>query len=109
MVMVTPDRGDLIWLHFDPQAGHKQTGRRPALTISPKAYNQKTGPGIFCPITSQEKGYPFEVKISAAQIKGVILSDQVKSFDWKVRKAEFISKVKPEILNNVLALLKTLI
>jgi mRNA interferase MazF len=109
MVMYVPDRGDLIWLHFDPQAGHEQAGRRPALTISPKSYNQKTGLGIFCPVTSQEKGYPFEVKIKDIRIQGVVLSDQIKSLDWKIRKAEFISKVQPEILNNVLALLKTLI
>ncbi len=109
MVTFVPDRGDLIWLHFDPQAGHEQTGRRPALTISPKSYNQKTGLGIFCPVTSQKKGYPFEVKIKDIRIQGVVLSDQIKSLDWKIRKAEFISKVKPEILNNVLTLLKTLI
>jgi mRNA interferase MazF len=109
MVMYVPDKGDLIWLHFDPQAGHEQAGRRPALTISPKSYNQKTGLGIFCPVISQEKGYPFEVKIKDIRIQGVVLSDQIKSMDWKIRNAEFISKVNPEIFNNVLALLKTLI
>jgi mRNA interferase MazF len=109
MVIYVPDKGDIVWLQFDPQAGHEQAGRRPALTISPKSYNQKTGLGIFCPITSHEKGYPFEVKIMISKIQGVILVDQIKSLDWKIRKAEFIQKVKPEVLADVLALLDTLI
>jgi mRNA interferase MazF len=109
MVIFVPDRGDIVWLQFDPQAGYEQAGRRPALTISPKSYNQKTGLGIFCPITSHEKGYPFEVKIMISKIQGVILVDQIKSLDWKIRKAEFIQKVKPEVLADVLALLDTLI
>jgi mRNA interferase MazF len=109
MVIYIPDRGDMVWLQFNPQSGHEQSGRRPALTLSPKAYNQKTGLAIFCPITSQEKGYPFEVKIKERQIQGVILADQLKNLDWRIRKAEFIAKAKPEILNNVLALINTLI
>ena len=109
MVMYIPDRGDIVWLQFNPQSGHEQAGRRPALTLSPKAYNQKAGLGIFCPITSNYKGYPFEVKIETRLIKGVILSDQVKSLDWRIRNAEFIGKAKPEIVSDVLALLNTLI
>jgi len=109
MVIYVPDRGDIVWLQFNPQSGHEQAGKRPALTLSPKAYNLKTGLAIFCPITSQVKGYPFEVKIKERQIQGVILADQIKSLDWKVRKAEFVVKVKQEILNNVLALLNVLI
>jgi len=107
--MYIPDRGDIVWLQFNPQSGHEQAGRRPALTLSPKAYNQKAGLGIFCPITSNYKGYPFEVKIETRLIKGVILSDQVKSLDWRIRNAEFIGKAKPEIVSDVLALLNTLI
>ena len=109
MVIYVPDRGDLVWLQFNPQTGHEQAGRRPALTLSPKAYNQKTGLAIFCPITSQEKSYPFEVKIKERQIQGVILADQVKSLDWRDRKATFICKAPGFIINDVLGLLNTLI
>lgn len=109
MVSYVPDRGDIVWLQFTPQTGHEQAGRRPALTLSPKSYNQKVGLGIFCPITNQEKGYPFEVKLTQNNPKGVILSDQVKSLDWKNRDAEFISKVQEHIINEVLELLKLLI
>jgi Growth inhibitor len=109
MVIYVPDRGDLVWLQFNPQTGHEQAGRRPALTLSPKAYNQKTGLAIFCPITSQEKSYPFEVKIKERQIQGVILADQVKSLDWKKRKAEFIAKAKPEIVSDATLFRSTLI
>jgi len=109
MVMYIPDRGDIVWLQFNPQSGHEQAGRRPALTLSPKAYNQKVGLALFCPITNHEKGYPFEVKIEARLIQGVILADQVKSLDWRIRNVEFIGKAKPEIVSDVLALLNTLI
>lgn len=109
MVTYVPDRGDIVWLRFTPQAGHEQAGRRPAITLSPKTYNQKVGLAIFCPITSHEKGYPFEVKIEERLIQGVILADQVKSLDWKSRKVEFILKSKPEITNQVLTLINTLL
>lgn len=89
-----PKRGDIIWLQFDPQAGHEQAGKRPALVISPEAYNTKTSLLLACPITSQIKGYPFEVKIpSELQIQGVILTDQVKSLDWQARNAQFACQV----------------
>lgn len=105
-----PYCGDIVWLSFNPQSGHEQSGRRPALVISPKAYNEKTSLAIFCPISSQVKGYPFEVKIpDNPEIKGVILSDQIKNLDWETRKAEFICKLsKPalaETLNKINALL----
>ncbi len=87
------DRGDLVWLNFSPQSGHEQAGRRPAICPSPKEYNSKTGLGIFCPITSKVKGYPFEVLLpKELPIRGVILADQIRSLDWKARNAEFISK-----------------
>ena len=83
-----PDRGDVVWLNFTPQAGHEQAGHRPALVLSPLAYNSKTGLMLCCPITSQVKGYPFEVSLrSTAGVKGVVLADQVKSLDWRVRQA----------------------
>ena len=109
MVMYIPDRGDIVWLQFDPQSGHEQAGRRPALTLSPKAYNEKVGLAIFCPVTSQEKGYPFEVKISEETIQGVILADQVKSLDWKKREAKFIVKAPVKAVNEVIILLRTLV
>ncbi len=105
-----PSRGDIVWLEFTPQAGREQAGRRPVLVISPRQYNQKVGLGLFCPITSHIKGYPFEVKIpSNLMIKGVILSDQIKSLDWKVRKAKLICKLANETLEEVLAKIKALI
>jgi mRNA interferase MazF len=107
--MYVPDRGDVVWLQFDPQSGHEQAGRRPALTLSPKAYNEKVGLAIFCPVTSYEKGYPFEVRINEQKIKGVILADQVKSLDWKMREAEFIVKAPLSVTNEVIELLSTLV
>jgi mRNA interferase MazF len=98
-----PTRGDAIWLTFTPQAGHEQAGRRPALVLSPASYNGKVGLAILCPITSQVKGYPFEVAIPAgSQIRGVILADQVKSLDWRVRQAEFICKLPRQTTVEVL-------
>ena len=105
-----PERGDIIWLNFEPQAGHEQKGIRPAVTISPKIYNEKAGLGLFCPITSQEKGYSFEVKISSLEdVHGVILVDQIKNLDWSARKAEFISILPYKIMKDVIAKLLTLI
>lgn len=109
MVTYVPDRGDLVWLQFDPQSRHEQAGRRPALTLSPKAYNQKVGLAIFCPVTGQEKGYPFEVKIKEQQIEGVVLADQVKSLDWKKREAQFIIKAPATVVFDVIKLLNTLV
>ena len=86
-----PEAGDIVWLRFSPQAGHEQSGHRPALVISPAAYNGKTHLMICCPITTQVKGYPFEVPI-AGNRSGVALADQVKSLDWMVRKAKFKGK-----------------
>ena len=109
MVIYVPDRGDLVWLQFDPQSGHEQAGKRPALTLSPKAYNQKVGLAIFCPVTRQEKGYPFEVKIKEQQLEGVVLADQVKSLDWKKREAQFIIKAPATVVYDVIRLLNTLV
>ena len=92
-----PERGDVIWITLNPQAGHEQAGRRPAVILSPADYNSKTGLAILCPITKQIKGYPFEVIIPAGKdISGVILADQVKSLDWHARMAELIC-VLPEV------------
>ena len=105
-----PDRGDLVWLSFSPQSGHEQAGRRPAICLSPKKYNTKTSLGIFCPITTKEKGYPFEVKLpEGLPIRGVILADQVRSLDWKAREAEFIVKAPKKVLEEVLNLIYLLL
>ena len=82
-----PDRGDVVWVTFNQQAGHAQAGRRPALVLSPVAYNRKVGLAVLCPVTNQIKGYPFEVLIpQGLKITGAVLSDQAKSLDWKVRQ-----------------------
>ena len=94
-----PDRGDIIWFDLNLQIGLEQTGRRPALVLSPIQYNEKVGLTLICPITNQIKGYPFEVKLpDKFKVNGVIISDQVKCLDWKVRNAEFITKVPNSIV-----------
>ncbi|MCC6300589.1 MAG: endoribonuclease MazF [Anaerolineales bacterium] len=105
-----PNSGDVVWITFNPQAGHEQAGSRPALVLSPAAYNGKVGLAILCPITSQIKGYPFEVLIpDGLKINGAILSDQVKSLDWKIRQAEFVCKIPSATLNEVLQKISALI
>ena len=99
-----PDTRDLIWLDFNPQAGHEQAGRRPAIVLSPGAYNDKASLAIVCPVTSQEKGYPFEVPLPRnLPISGVILADHVKSVDWRVRRAEKAGRVPKHMVEEVLA------
>ena len=106
----TPSRGDIVWITFNPQAGHEQAGRRPALVLSPTAYNAKVGLAIFCPITSQIKGYPFEVLIpEGLPVSGAILSDQVKSLDWKARQAELSCKLPKATVAEVLEKISTLL
>ncbi|MFI8482122.1 endoribonuclease MazF [Pseudomonas sp. NPDC078700] len=95
-----PDSGDIVWLYFDPQAGHEQAGHRPALVLSPATYNHKTGLMLCCPMTSQLKGYPFEVEIDGERAAAV-LADQVKSLDWKAHKVEFKGKVSQVELSAV--------
>ena len=105
-----PRRGDVVWLTFDPQAGHEQAGRRPALVVSPEAYNGKVGLAIFCPVTTQVKGYPFEVLLpKGLAVEGVVLTDQVKSLDWRVRRAEFLCKLPQHTVSEVMNKLGTLI
>ncbi|MBI3359754.1 MAG: endoribonuclease MazF [Chloroflexi bacterium] len=105
-----PERGDVVWITLNPQAGHEQAGRRPALVLSPAAYNGKVGLAVLCPTTNQVKGYPFEVLIPEGQpVTGVILADQVKCLDWRVRKAELLSKLPAETVLEVLGKLLTLL
>lgn len=104
-----PKKGDVIWLDFDPQAGHEQAGRRPALIISGQRYNQVTGLAMVCPITTKVKGYPFEVGLTGTITTGVVLSNHLKSLDWKVRKAEFIEACPKLILEDVLAKIQAIL
>ena len=98
-----PKRGDIVWLDFTPQSGKEQRGRRPAFVVSPALYNKKTSLALLCPITSQIKGYPFEVMLTEGmKTQGVIISDQIKSLDWKARNAVFIEKVDEGITQKVL-------
>lgn len=105
-----PKRGDVVWLSFAPQTGHEQAGHRPALTLTPEAYNKKVGLAIFCPITAQIKGYPFEVPVPPGlKASGVILADQVKSLDWHARNAQFCCRVPEATLAEVLQKLDALL
>jgi len=105
-----PRCGDVVWITLNPQAGYEQAGRRPAVVLSPQSYNGKTGLAIFCPITNQIKGYPFEVIIPAGlSVAGVVLSDQVKSLDWRARNAELICTLPTETISEVLQKLGTLL
>ncbi len=105
-----PQRGDVVWISLNPQAGHEQAGRRPAVIVSPGSYNVKTGLALLCPITSQVKGYPFEVRLSDVQpVTGAVLSDQVKCLDWRARQAELLCTLPPETIDEVLQKLATLV
>lgn len=105
-----PERGDAVWISLDPQAGHEQAGRRPALVLSPASYNGRVGLAILCPITNQAKGYPFEVPIPGGlKVSGVVLSDQVKSLDWRVRQASRIDGVPDDVVAEVLQRLDALL
>ncbi|MEQ1919279.1 MAG: endoribonuclease MazF [Elusimicrobiota bacterium] len=105
-----PKQGDVVWLSFAPQAGHEQAGHRPALTLTPEAYNRKVGLALFCPITTRAKGYPFEVPLpTGLKASGVVLSDQVKSLDWQARSAKFVCKAPEAVLAGVLAQIEALL
>lgn len=105
-----PERGDVVWLTFSPQAGHEQAGIRPALVISPASYNRRVGLALFCPLTTQMKGYPFEVALPAGlKAKGAVLADQIKSLDWRVRKAKLLCKVSRDVMEETLARVLALI
>lgn len=110
MTSYVPDRGDIVWLTFKPRTGREQSGRRPALVLSPKSYNGKVGLMIACPITSKINGYPFEVLLPPQlSVQGAVLSDQVKSLDWKARKAERITVLPQELMKEVLGKLGALL
>ena len=97
-----PDRGDAVWLDCAPQAGHEQDGRRPAIVLSPRAYHERTGLALVCPITRRAKGYPFEVTLPAGfPVEGVVLADQLKSVDWRARRASVIARMPDEVVRSV--------
>lgn len=107
--MKAPARGDLIWLAFSPQSGREQAGKRPALVISPTAYNAKVGVALVCPITSKVKGYPFEVLLPpGCPVQGVVLADQLRSLDWRSRQAERIATAPIPVLERALHLIAAL-
>jgi len=98
-----PNRGDIVWLSLDPQAGHEQAGRRPALVLSPATYNGRVGMALVCPITNRAKGYAFEVPLpTGLDITGVVLADQVKCLDWRARRSVWICDVPPDVIAEVL-------
>jgi mRNA interferase MazF len=105
-----PERGDIVWLQFDPESGREQAGKRPALVVSPSSYNGRVGLALLCPITSQEKGYPFEVVLPAGlKVRGVVLADQIKSLDWQIRRAERVESVPRGVLDDAVAKIRVLI
>ena len=104
-----PEAGDVVWLVFDPQAGREPAGRRPAVVLTPEGYNKKTNLLVCCPLTTQIKGYPFEVLVEIDGVQSAILSDQVKSLDWKIRKAKYKNTVNPRTLTEVRAKVKSLL
>jgi mRNA interferase MazF len=105
-----PDRGDFIWIDLDPRLGHEQAGRQPAIVLSPKSYNRKTGLCVICPATHQAKGYAFEVQTTDdARKSSVILADHIRCLDWRARNAERIHRVRKEVLDEVIAKLSALI
>ncbi len=105
-----PERGDLIWIDFNPQKGHEQKGRRPALVISPAKYNCKVGLAVLLPITRTIKNYPFKLALpEGSQVEGVIITDQIKSLDWRSRNAEFIDKLPEPLLRDAINMFSTLI
>lgn len=108
MAAWVPDSGDIVWVNFDPQAGHEQAGHRPALVLSPARYNGLRGMMLCCPLTTKLKGYPFEVVISQNP-PSAILADQIKNLDWRARKAKRKGEVTAAVLADVRAKLKALL
>ena len=105
-----PDRGDIVYLNFDPTKGHEQRGQRPAFVLSPRSYNAKSSLALFMPITKQQKGYPFEVLLlPGLQIQGVILVDQIKCLDWKARGIQFIESAPTRVVEEVQAKIEPLL
>jgi len=97
----TPHRGDLVWIDFSPHKGHEQANKRPAVVLSPRGYNTKSGLALMCPVTSQVKNYPFEVPFATNKISGAVLADQIRTLDWHARPISFIRKLPPENIREI--------
>lgn len=104
-----PQKGDLVILTFDPSAGHEQQGRRPALILSNEAFNKALGLAVACPITNTNRNFPFHVELKSENLTGFIMTEQIKSIDYKVRKAKFVEKVSDEVLAKVLGITESII
>ncbi len=105
-----PDRGDVVWIDFSPQAGHEQAGRRPSVVLSPARYNRSLGLALFCPITSRVKDFPFEVPLpDGLPITGVVLADQVRSFDWRARRIEHVGTLPEATIKRILSKTRSLL
>ena len=104
-----PERGDIVWFDFSPQVGHEQAGTRPALVISPRIYNERSGMMLACPITSKIKSYPFEVRLKTKKMDGVVLADQIKNVDWRVRKPAYGEKASAAVLSETQGLVESLV
>lgn len=104
-----PERGDIVWFDFSPQIGHEQAGTRPALVISPRIYNERSGMMLACPITSKIKNYPFEVRIKSKKIDGVVLADQIKNVDWRARKPAYDEKAREDVISTTQELIERLV
>jgi mRNA interferase MazF len=104
-----PERGDVVWLSFSPQTGRERAGRRPALVLTPAAFNDRVGLAFVCPVTSRIKGYPFEVALRGGDVSGVVLVDQLRSLDWRARRAEPAGKAPASVMTEVLAKLRPLL
>jgi mRNA interferase MazF len=110
MVRYVPDRGDVVWITFDPQAGREQAGRRPAVVLTAREYNEKVGLALCCPVTSRVKGYSFEVPLpDGLVVEGVVLADHVKSLDWRARRAEDAGRIPDETLDEITGKLSALL
>lgn len=104
-----PGRGDIVWVSLSPTRGREQSGRRPALVLSPAFYNERSGTAIICPITSKQKGYPFEVVMETKKIFGVVLADQIRTVDWKAREISLIARANTSLVNEVIEKAATLL
>ena len=110
MIAAAPDAGDIVWISLDPQAGHEQAGRRPAVVLTPKRYNQASGLCIAVPVTGKIKGFPFETPLpEGLPVSGVVLTDHLKSLDWEARRAEVVGRVPEYVLDDIRAKLKPLL
>jgi len=110
MAAYVPHRGDVVWINFDPQAGHEQGGRRPGIVLSPRSYNKPSGLALFCPVTSRAKKYPFEVPLPVdAPVAGVVLVDQLRNLDWRARQISFIGVLDEDTLVELMEKLRPLV